>query len=124
MGDDAVDGPHAIEHGGGSGSVDINELPTKLLSDDGNKEVSNGGFVRTVTTARPDGLVREVKTNKVVSREEIEERLETENVQHLGDFSDEVSSSYFVLFYFIINQLVTSCAASAAKIYTCVGTCK
>lgn len=120
MGDDAVDGPHAIEHGGGSGSVDINELPTKLLSggDGGNKEVSNSGFVRTVTAARPDGLVREVKTNKVVSREEIEERLETENVQHLGDFSDEVSSSYFVLFYFIINQLVTSSAASAAKIHT------
>lgn len=40
---------------------------------------------------RPDGLVRETKTKKVVSREEVEERTETEDVKHLGDFSDEVS---------------------------------
>lgn len=49
---------------------------------------------------RNDGLVREMNTKKVVSREEIQERTETEDVKHLGDFSDEVSElnekQYFV----------------------------
>lgn len=50
------------------------------------------GDVGHVLVARPaDGLVREVKTNKVVSREQTDELLETEAVRHLGDFSDEVS---------------------------------
>lgn len=40
---------------------------------------------------RADGLVREMKTKKVVSREEIQERTETEDVKHFGDFTDEVS---------------------------------
>lgn len=45
-----------------------------------------------VLVPRPtDGLVREVKTNKVVSREQTDELLETEDVRHFGDFSDEVS---------------------------------
>lgn len=35
------------------------------------------------------GLVKEVKEKKVHSREETEERLETEDVQHLGDISDD-----------------------------------
>lgn len=39
----------------------------------------------------PGGLVKEVKEKTVKSREETEERLETEDVQHLGDISDEVS---------------------------------
>lgn len=37
------------------------------------------------------GVVKEVKERTVKSREEKEERLETEDVQHLGDISDEVS---------------------------------
>lgn len=37
------------------------------------------------------GLVKQIKENKVKSREETEERLETENVQHLGDITDDVS---------------------------------
>lgn len=37
------------------------------------------------------GLVKEVRENKVKSREETEERLETEDVKHLGDITDEVS---------------------------------
>lgn len=84
MGDDAVDGPEAIEHVQNSIGA-----PTATI---GGGLVSHipSGFVQTKAT-RPDGLVREVKTNKVISREEIEERLETEDVQHLGDFSDEVS---------------------------------
>lgn len=38
-----------------------------------------------------DGLVREMKTHKIVSREEVQERTETEDVKHYGDFTDEVS---------------------------------
>lgn len=38
-----------------------------------------------------DGLVREMKTQKVFSREEVQERTETEDVKHYGDFTDEVS---------------------------------
>lgn len=37
------------------------------------------------------GLVKEVHESKVKSREETEELLETEDVQHLGDITDEVS---------------------------------
>lgn len=40
--------------------------------------------------SRDDGLVREVKTTRAFSREEVDELLETEGVQHYGDFSDEV----------------------------------
>lgn len=74
LGDDAVDGPEAIENA----SID-NALANV-----------SSGLVRAVVS-RPDGLVREVKTKTVVSREEIDERLETEDVKFLGDFSDEVS---------------------------------
>lgn len=44
-----------------------------------------------VAVANPDGVVREVKERRVVSREETEEVKETEDVQHLGDITDEVS---------------------------------
>lgn len=74
LGDDAVDGPEAIENG------PIDNTLANVSS----------GLVRAVVS-RPDGLVREVKTKTVVSREEIDERLETEDVKFLGDFSDEVS---------------------------------
>ncbi|XP_060522491.1 serine/arginine repetitive matrix protein 1 isoform X3 [Cylas formicarius] len=42
-----------------------------------------------VPVPNPDGVVREVKERRVVSREEIEEVKETEDVQHLGDISEE-----------------------------------
>ncbi|XP_049817133.1 serine/arginine repetitive matrix protein 2 isoform X2 [Aethina tumida] len=42
-----------------------------------------------VAVANPDGVVREVKERRVVSREETEEVKETEDVQHLGDITDE-----------------------------------
>lgn len=84
MGDDAVDGPEAIEHVKSSMGSPVTTVGGGLVSH------IPSGFVQT-KPSRPDGLVREVKTNKVISREEIEERLETEDVQHLGDFSDEVS---------------------------------
>lgn len=78
LGDDAVDGPAAIENAPMHGAL---------------ANVS-GGLVRAVVS-RPDGLVKEVKTKTVVSREEIDERLETEDVKILGDFSDEVSRHLF-----------------------------
>lgn len=78
-----MDGPEAIEHVGAPAATVGGGLVSHIPS----------GFVQT-KARRPDGLVREVKTNKVISREEIEERLETEDVQHLGDFSDEVSVFY------------------------------
>lgn len=45
----------------------------------------------TTIALRDDGLVKEQKTKKVISREEIQERTETEDVKHFGDFTDEVS---------------------------------
>ncbi len=86
MGDDAVDGPAAIE------TAPINGTLANVSS----------GLVRAVVS-RPDGLVREVKTKTVVSREEIDERLETEDVKILGDFSDEVSLKKHALFLDIMS---------------------
>lgn len=70
LGDDDVDSPRAIEDGNG-----------KILSDRSN----------WIAVPNPDGVVREVKERKVISREETEEVKETEDVQHLGDITDEVS---------------------------------
>ncbi|XP_030754158.1 uncharacterized protein LOC115880955 isoform X3 [Sitophilus oryzae] len=42
-----------------------------------------------VAVPNSDGVVREVKERRVVSREETEEVKETEDVQHLGDITDE-----------------------------------
>lgn len=82
MGDDAVDGgpvTTVIEASNGEDAV-----AKKDLND-----------VGVVLVPRPkDGLVREVKTNKIVSREQTDELVETEAVRHLGDFSDEVSENF------------------------------
>lgn len=43
-----------------------------------------------VPCPNPDGVVREVKEKRVISREETEETKETEDIQHLGDITDEV----------------------------------
>lgn len=45
-----------------------------------------------VMGARDDGLVREEKSNRVVSREDTTELTEIEDVRHLGEFSDAVSN--------------------------------
>jgi len=42
--------------------------------------------------ARDDGLVREEKENRVVSREDTTQLTEVEDVRHYGDFSDAVSA--------------------------------
>lgn len=47
---------------------------------------------QTIATSNPEGHVKEVQEKTIRSREEKEERMETESVQHLGDISDEVSS--------------------------------
>lgn len=73
-----MDGPRAIT-GIPSHKEAIAELPDESPN--------------TQLAPRPDGLVRETKTKKIVSREEVEERTETEDVKHLGDFSDEVRVS-------------------------------
>jgi hypothetical protein len=70
LGDDEADGPRALEG-----------LVGKELAEPGSKWVS---------VANPDGVVREVKEKRVVSREETEEVKETEDVQHFGDITDEV----------------------------------
>lgn len=82
MGGDEVDGPKALD------TFPSNEHTiTEYIYDDGK---TNGN--KKVLAPRADGLVREMKTQKVVSREEVQERTETEDVKHFGDFSDEVSS--------------------------------
>ncbi|XP_018572944.1 serine/arginine repetitive matrix protein 1-like isoform X2 [Anoplophora glabripennis] len=68
LGDDETDGPLAVEGG------------------DSNAVVEKSNWV---AVANPDGIVREVKERKVISREETEEVKETEDVQHLGDITDE-----------------------------------
>ncbi|CAH0564776.1 unnamed protein product [Brassicogethes aeneus] len=63
--------------------------------EDGKFQKSGGTLVDKTSTskwvpvANPDGVVREVKERRVVSREETEEVKETEDVQHLGDITDE-----------------------------------
>lgn len=83
-----VDGPHEIE----DLSSDKDQTVIKYFNADDNNKAANDSGERTVLAPRADGLVREMKTNKVVSREEIQERTETEDVKHFGDFTDEVST--------------------------------
>ena len=45
-----------------------------------------------VLSSRDDGLVREEKNNRVVTREDTTELKEIEDVRHYGDFSDAVSA--------------------------------
>lgn len=91
---DVVDGPEAIDYtsteppeikrlGSGGGSAGGKELVTPNTSGGG-----AGAVVQTLV-ARPDGLVREIQEKRVISREEVKELVETEDVRHLGDFSDE-----------------------------------
>lgn len=63
-----------------------------------------------VLSARDDGLVREEKNNRVVSREDTTELTEIEDVRHYGDFSDAVSTSknFFMITWLLVynkNQL-------------------
>lgn len=84
-GEDDVDGPKSIEHF----PSDKDQTIIEYVGDDSKYDID--ASTPTVLAPRADGLVREMKTKKVVSREEIQERTETEDVKHLGDFSDQVS---------------------------------
>lgn len=55
-----------------------------------NKEQDEPDTKNWISVPNPDGVVREIKERRVVSREETEEIKETEDVQHLGDIIDEV----------------------------------
>ncbi|XP_039291947.1 serine/arginine repetitive matrix protein 2 [Nilaparvata lugens] len=66
------------------------------LAGDGDKEKNGENRDRELewsapagTVATQDGLLREVKEKKVYSRQETSELLETEDVQHLGDITDQ-----------------------------------
>lgn len=83
-----MDGPRAVEY-----------LPDNTISNYNDSNVSNESAA-TVLAPRADGLVRQLKTKKVISREEIQERTETEDVKHLGDFSDAVS---YLIFYCLVK---------------------
>lgn len=80
LGNDNVDGPKALE-----------QFPSDVENRALIESTGSNKNARTVLAPRADGLVRESKTQKVVSREEIQERTEVEDIKHLGDFSDEVS---------------------------------
>lgn len=83
LGGDEVDGPKPLEQFPSNGpDRALTELP------------ENDKNAHTVLAPRADGLVRESKTQKVVSHEEIQERTVVDDVKHLGDFSDEVSDSF------------------------------
>lgn len=82
-GSDVVDGPKAVEFNQHEvSSPKHNLLPMK----------TNDNNLRTIEAERDDGLIREVKENRVVSREDTIELTEVEDVRHLGDFSDAVST--------------------------------
>ncbi|CAH1997370.1 unnamed protein product [Acanthoscelides obtectus] len=69
---------------------ELDSIDQHALEDepDGTSLAKRSNAIQVV--ANPDGVVREVKERRVVSREEIEEVKETEDVQHLGDITDEV----------------------------------
>ncbi|XP_072394305.1 uncharacterized protein chas isoform X3 [Diabrotica undecimpunctata] len=61
----------------------------KALDDGGENRKAIAGQSNWVSVPNPDGIVREVKERKIISREETEEVKETEDVQHYGDITDE-----------------------------------
>uniref|UniRef100_A0A182T9Y1 Uncharacterized protein n=1 Tax=Anopheles maculatus TaxID=74869 RepID=A0A182T9Y1_9DIPT len=48
----------------------------------------------TIVARPPDGLLRNIKEEVVVSREETKERTEVTEQKHFGDFTDDVSTLY------------------------------
>lgn len=75
---DVVDGAAAIDFHK-HGAVTFDSSPKALQPS------------RFVMAARDDGLVREEKENRVVSRDDTTQLTEVEDVKHFGDFSDAVS---------------------------------
>lgn len=50
-----------------------------------------GKLVKRMVPRPADGLVRQVDDKRVISHEEVKDYHETEDVKHLGDFTDQVS---------------------------------
>lgn len=74
----------------------------------GTKSLARKGSDATETKLVPrpkDGLVREINDNVKVSREERKERVETEDVHHLGDFSDKVCNFFQIYDYYLRRSL-------------------
>lgn len=65
----------------------------KIGEDDGNekKQLENVETKKenTIAVANPDGIVREVKERRIISREEIEDVKEIEDIKQYGDITDE-----------------------------------
>lgn len=55
--------------------------------------IDGGKLVKRMVPRPSDGLVRQVDDKRVISHEEIKDYLETEDVRHLGDITDEVSNN-------------------------------
>lgn len=69
-------------------------------------ELAKNDASETRLVPRPkDGLVREIIDNVKVSREERNERVETEDIHHLGDFSDKVREIFITFFFFCMKFL-------------------
>lgn len=97
----------------------------KLGDDDNENKAVEGGSPlgedksNWVSVPNSEGVVREVKERRVLSREEREDTRETEDIQHLGDITDEVSLHCFIYAY---NKKKTSkgnnshCAKECLKI--------
>lgn len=77
-----MDGPNAIE-------ANNNNVYTISAKESSPQTLQTS--IKKFLAPREDGLVREEKENRVVSREDTTELTETEDVHHFGDFSDAVS---------------------------------
>lgn len=64
--------------------------PAATAADGGG--ASTGKLVKRMVPRPSDGLVRQVDDKRVISHEEIKDYHETQDVKHLGDFTDEVSA--------------------------------
>ncbi|KAG5684323.1 hypothetical protein PVAND_013558 [Polypedilum vanderplanki] len=66
----------------------------KTAVNDESSQIAEPSTVKKYALAatRDDGLVREEKNNRIVSREDTTELTEIEDVRHYGDFSDEVDN--------------------------------
>lgn len=89
---DVIDGPESLE------------FTSRKLSESSPREnlipfSTNDSINRSYVASRDDGLIREIKENRVVSREDTIKLTEVEDVNHLGDFSDAVSSRYIFHFF-------------------------
>lgn len=86
--------PNEIKH---KSALQYGKEPAKAAEgeDDGGElaELKNAGgtLVKSIVPKPADGLVREINEKRVVSHEETKDYFETEDVKHMGDFSDEVS---------------------------------